>query len=57
MVAQLTALSGIELGERVSINLTVNPDIETAAIVLFLGLVAMLIVIGVIRTLRRRKTI
>jgi hypothetical protein len=56
MVAQLTALSGVELGEKVSINLTVNPDIETAAIVLFLGLVAMLIVIGVIRTLRRRKT-
>lgn len=56
MIAQLTALSGRELGESVSIKLTVNPDIETAAIVLFLGLVAVLIVIGVIRTLRRRKT-
>lgn len=55
MIAQLTALSGKKIGESVSIKLTVNPDIETAAIVLFLGLVAVLIVIGVIRTLRRRK--
>jgi hypothetical protein len=40
----------------VLINLTVNPDIETAAIVLFLSFVAVLMSIGVIRTLRRRKT-
>ena len=56
MVSWLTALSGRELGPRVPINLNVNPDIETAAIVLFLSFVAVLIVIGVIRTLRRRKT-
>jgi len=56
MVSWLTALSGRELGPRVPINLTVNPDIETAAIVLFLSFVAVLIVIGVIRTVRRRKT-
>lgn len=56
MVAWLTALSGVELGKPVSIKLTVNPDIETAAIVLFLSFVAVLIVVGVIRTLRRRKT-
>ena len=56
MVAWLTALSGLELGKRVPIKLTVNPDIETAAIVLFLGFVTLLIVIGTIRTLRRRKT-
>ena len=56
LVSWLTALSGRELGVRVPINLTVNPDIETAAIVLFLSFVAVLIVIGVIRTLRRRKT-
>ena len=56
LVSWLTALSGRELGLRVPINLTVNPDIETAAIVLFLSFVAVLIVIGVIRTLRRRKT-
>jgi ATP-dependent protease HslVU (ClpYQ) peptidase subunit len=55
LVSWLTALSGRELGQRVQINLTVNPDIETAAIVLFLSFVVVLIVIGVIRTLRRRK--
>jgi len=56
LVSWLTALSGRELGMRVPINLTVNPDIESAAIVLFLSFVAVLMVIGVIRTLRRRKT-
>ena len=56
MVAWLTSLSGIELGKPVPIRLTVNPDIETAAIVLFLSFVVVLIVIGTIRTLRRRKT-
>lgn len=56
LVSWLTALSGRELGVRVPINLNVNPDIESAAIVLFLSFVAVLMVIGVIRTLRRRKT-
>ena len=56
LVSWLTALSGRELGVRVPINLTVNPDIESAAIVLFLSFVAVLMVIGVVRTLRRRKT-
>lgn len=55
LVSWLTALSGRELGDRVPINLTVNPDIETAAIVLFLSFVAVLMSIGVVRTLRRRK--
>jgi hypothetical protein len=56
MVAWITSLSGIELGKPVPIRLTVNPDIETAAIVLFLSFVAVLVVIGTIRTVRRRKT-
>jgi hypothetical protein len=56
MTSWLTALSGKKLGERVPIKLTVNPDIETAAIVLFLSFVAVLIVVGVVRTVRRRKT-
>lgn len=55
MVSWLTALSGIELGKPVPIRLNVNPDIETAAIVLFLSFVAVLIVVGVVRTVRRRK--
>ena len=56
MVAWLTSLSGIELGPRVPIKLTVNPDIETWAIVLFLSLVAVLIVVGLIRTARKSRS-
>jgi ABC-type transport system substrate-binding protein len=56
MVAWLTSLSGIELGPKVAMKLTVNPDIETWAIVLFLSLVAVLIVVGLIRTARRSRT-
>jgi hypothetical protein len=56
MVSWLTGLIGNELGAKVPIRLTVNPDIETAAIVLFLSFVAVLIVVGVVRTARRRKT-
>jgi hypothetical protein len=56
MVAWLTSLSGIELGPRVTIKLSVNPDIETWAIVLFLGLVAVLVVVGLIRTARKSRT-
>jgi hypothetical protein len=56
MVAWITSLSGIELGPRVPIKLTVNPDIETWAIVLFLSLVAVLIVVGLIRTARKSRS-
>jgi hypothetical protein len=56
MVTWLTALSGRELGKSVPIKLTVNPDIETAAIVLFLSFVVVLIVVGTVRTTRRRIT-
>jgi hypothetical protein len=55
IVTWLTSLSGIELGPRVSIKLRVYPDIENVAIVLFLGLVAALTVVGVIRTMRKRR--
>jgi ABC-type transport system substrate-binding protein len=56
LVAWLTSLSGIELGPKVPIKLTVNPDIETWAIVLFLSLVAVLIVVGLIRTVRKSRS-
>ena len=56
MVAWLTSLSGIELGPRVPIKLTVYPDIETWAIVLFLSLVAALVVVGLIRTARKSRS-
>ena len=56
MITWLTSLSGIEIGPRVSKKLRVYPDIENVAIVLFLGLVAALTVVGVIRTTRKRRT-
>ena len=53
--AWLTSLSGLEIGEEVSLQMVANPDIETAAIVLFMSFVGILIVIGIIRTLRRKQ--
>jgi hypothetical protein len=56
MVAWLTSLSGLEIGPRVTIKLSVNPDIETWAIVLFMSLVAVLVVVGLIRTARKSRS-
>jgi hypothetical protein len=56
MVAWLTSLSGVEIGPKVPIKLTVNPDIETWAIGLFFGLVAVLTVVGFIRTSRKSRS-
>jgi hypothetical protein len=56
MVAWLTTISGVEIGPKVQIKLTVNPDIETWTIVVFLGLVAVLITVGFIRTTRKSKS-
>lgn len=56
MVAWLTSISGVEIGPKVPINLTVNPDVEAWAIVLFLGLVAVLIVVGFVRTSRKSRS-
>jgi hypothetical protein len=39
----------------VPIKLTVNPDVEAWAIGLFFGLVAMLTVVGFIRTSRKKE--
>lgn len=55
LVTWLTSLNGMEIGKRIPIKMVVNPDIETTAIVLFLGFVAVLIAIGIRRTLRRRR--
>jgi hypothetical protein len=56
MVAWLTSISGVEIGPKVPINLTVNPDVEAWAIGLFLGLVAVLIVVGFVRTSRKSRS-
>jgi hypothetical protein len=55
MVAWLTSLSGIEIGPRVTIKLNVDPDFETWAIVLFISVLAVLVVVGLIRTARRSR--
>ena len=56
MVAWLTSISGVEIGPKVQIKLTVNPDIETWTIIVFLSLVAVLITVGFIRTSRKSKS-
>jgi hypothetical protein len=55
MVAWLTSISGADIGPKVPIKLTVNPDIETWAIALFFGIVAVLTVIGFVRTSRKSR--
>ena len=56
MIAWLTSISGVEIGPKVQIDLTVNPDIETWAIGVFFGLVAVLVVVGFVRTSRKSKS-
>ena len=56
MVAWLTSISGVEIGPKVQIKLTVIPDIESWAIGLFLGLVAVLVIVGFIRTARKSRS-
>ena len=52
----LTTFNDIRVGETVSMNLTVNPDIEVIIIVAFGCLIAVLIVLGAIRMTRRNKS-
>jgi hypothetical protein len=55
LTAWLTSLNGLQLGEKITIQLTVNPDVEAIALVLFFGFVAALIVLGAIRTARQKR--
>jgi hypothetical protein len=52
----LTTFNDIRVGDTVSMNLTVNPDIEVMIIVAFGSLIAVLIVLGAIRMSRRNKS-
>jgi hypothetical protein len=52
----LTTFNDIRVGETVSMNLTVNPDIEVMIIVAFGSLIAVLIVLGAIRMSKRNKS-
>ena len=56
MIAWLTSISGVDIGPKVQIDLTVNPDIETWSRGVFFGLVAVLVVVGFIRTSRKSKS-
>jgi hypothetical protein len=52
----VTTFNDIRVGENVSLNLTVNPDIEVFIIIVFGSLIAVLLVLGVIRMKRRDNT-
>jgi hypothetical protein len=52
----LTTFNDIRVGETVSMDLTVNPDIEVMIIIAFGSLIAVLIVLGAIRMSRRSKS-
>jgi hypothetical protein len=54
LTAWLESFTGNRIGKNVQIQMNVNADIETTAIVLFLSLVGLLLLVGVIRTLRRK---
>ncbi len=54
--AWLESFTGHRIGKDVKIQMSVNADIETAAIVLFLGFVGSLLLVGVVRTVRKGKT-
>ena len=52
--AWLTTFSGLKFGRVVQLQVAVNEDVELYLILGFGSLVGFLIVIGVIRTLRRK---
>ena len=52
----VTTFNDIRVGENVSLNLTVNPDIEVFISIVFGSLIAVLLVLGVIRMKRRSNT-
>lgn len=52
----LTTFNDIRVGETVSMDLTVNPDIEVMIIIAFGSLIALLIVLGAIRMAKRSKS-
>ena len=51
----LTTFSGIKLGDSVQLNMNVNADVEGNLLISFGGLVGVLLVLGVIRTVRKKR--
>lgn len=52
----VTTFTDLRLGETVAMKLTVNPDIEVFIIIAFGSLIAILVVLGAIRMIRRSKS-
>ena len=57
LVVWLETFSGLSLNSKTTIHINVNPDAETAIVVSFGASVAALLTFGVIRTLRKRRTL
>jgi hypothetical protein len=55
IAAWLTTFSGIRFGKTVNLEVNVNEDVELYLILGFSAVVALLVFIGVVRTLRRRR--
>ena len=55
LIVWLTTFSGIRLTKNNYIQMHVEPDIEFALLASFAGLVVALLVVGAVRTIRRRK--
>lgn len=53
--AWLTTFSGLSLGEAVNLNLTINAEVEDSLIGGFAAAVVALLVVGVVRTVRKRR--
>jgi hypothetical protein len=51
----LTTFSGIKLGKAVQLNMNVNADVELTLLIGFSAFIALLLVLGVIRTLRKKR--
>jgi hypothetical protein len=52
----VTTFNDIRVGDTVSMNLTVNPDIEVVIIIVFGSLIAVLLILGVVRMKRRSNS-
>jgi hypothetical protein len=52
----VTTFTDLRLGETISINLNVNPDIEVVIIIAFGLIIGVLVVLGAIRMIRRNKS-
>ncbi|MFM5905937.1 MAG: DUF6049 family protein, partial [Micrococcales bacterium] len=53
--AWLTTFSGLRMGKSVEINMNVRAEIEDSLILSFILFVAVLLVVGILRTLAKRR--